>query len=718
MHNRILAALKKPNYSPCKPKALARKIGISDGEYSDFRAALKDLQRRGQIEFGRNHAVMTATSAGKSAGVLGVFRRATTGRGFVRPQPVDGTIAADIAVRDGGERDAVTGDLVLVKIVRPTRQRDETAVGEIVRVVERATRQFVGTYFERDGEGLVRVDGHVFAHSVAVGDPGAKGVRPDDKVVIEMLRFPTPDDRGEAVIAEVLGPRGDPGVDTLSVVRAYGIPDEFPADVLDEARAQAAKFRENDLAGREDFTGELVVTIDPADARDHDDAISLKIDHKSKHWLLGVHIADVAHFAPAGSALDREARNRGTSVYLPRHVVPMFPEVISNGLASLHEGKVRYAKSAVIEYTASGQRVGVRFANSAIRVSKRFTYDQVSSVLSAEEPPADVKPDVARLLKRMRDLAMKLRERRRKRGSLELAMPEAVLDYDADGRVSGAHYAVHDVSHQIIEEFMLAANVAVAEHFHELDAPFLRRVHPPPDKLKLEAFAKFARGLGYKLDYATDRFSLQRILEESAGKPDARAVHFALLRSLKQASYSPLQEEHFALASPNYCHFTSPIRRYPDLTVHRLLDRWLRTGKATGDLTEMTALGEHCSKTERRAEAAERELVKVKLLTYFSGRVGAVLDAVITGVAEYGFFAQGVEIPVEGRVHVSTLTDDYYTYDDESHTLQSRRTKTRYRLGDAVRVEVVRVDLGRRQLDFRVADRAVKVERGKKRGAK
>jgi ribonuclease R len=302
----------------------------------------------------------------------------------------------------------------------------------------------------------------------------------------------------------------------------------------------------------------------------------------------------------------------------------------------------------------------------------------------------------------MRDLALILRRRRLRRGALELNMPETELDYDDQGRVVGAHFVKHDLSHQIIEEFMLAANEAVAEHLAGLNVPFLRRVHPAPDPVKLKAFAEFARILGYKMEREADRFALQRVLEKSADRPDAYAVHYALLRSLKQAVYSPAEEGHYALASANYCHFTSPIRRYPDLTIHRLLDRWLRTGRAGSDETELTALGEHCSKTERRAEMAERELIKVKLLSYLSERIGMELEVIITGVADYGFFGQAEQLPVEGLVHISTLTDDYYYYEEASHSLTGRRTHRRYRLGDKVRVDVVRVDLQRRQLDFRV----------------
>jgi ribonuclease R len=697
----ILTAVGRKNYQPLKPKALARKLGVPQTQYSEFRRVLRDLMKQGRLETGKNHGIRPTPPHGT---ITGIYRKTGSGTGYVRPHPTDGRMGPEVLIHEENALDASTGDEVLVKIIRKPSRANLSPVGKITSVIVRATHQFVGTYFEREEQGYVRVDGTVFSHSIYVGDPGAKGARPDDKVVLEMLRFPGPEDRGEGVITEVLGPRGQPGVDTLSIIRAFDLPDKFPEDVLEEARARAAEFREDDLEGREDFTGETIITIDPVDARDFDDAVSLVQDPHSKHWLLGVHIADVAHFAPPGSAVDREARKRGTSVYLPQRVLPMFPEIISNSLASLQQGRVRYVKSALMDFTPAGQKTVARFANGAIRVRRRFAYEQVSAILADPEGEgAKIEPDVLALLLRMRDLAMILRKRRIKRGALELNMPETDLEYDEQGRVCGAHFAKHDISHQIIEELMLSANEAVAEHLSSLDVPFLRRVHPAPEPSKLKSFADFARSLGYKIERDTDRFALQRILERSADRPDVYAVHYALLRSLKQAVYSPDEEGHYALASENYCHFTSPIRRYPDLTVHRLLGRWLRTGRAGSDETELAALGQHCSKTERRADTAERELIKLKLLTYLESRIGMDLEVVITGVADYGFFGQAEKLPIEGLVHISTLSDDYYAYDEATHSLIGRRLKRRYRLGDKVHVSVVRVDVQRRQLDFRVA---------------
>jgi ribonuclease R len=695
----ILTELARKSYEALKPRSLARKLGVPQSQYGDFRRALRTLCRMGRAELGKNQTIRQTQPHGT---VTGIFRRTGSGLGFVRPHVVEGRAGPEILIREEDSLDAATGDEVLVRLTRKPSRPGAGPAGQIMQVLERATRQFVGTYFERAGEGLVRVDGGVFRHSVYVGDPGAKGARPDDKVVFEMLRFPTLDDRGEGVITEVLGQRGQPGVDTLSIIRALELPDKFPDDALEEAREAAATFHETDLNGREDFTGELTITIDPADAHDFDDAVSLKHDPKSRHWQLTVHIADVAHFAPPGSALDREARKRGTSVYLPQRVLPMFPELLSNGLASLQQGKVRYVKSVLMDFTPMGQRTSVRFVEAAIRVTRRFSYDQVSELLVHGTLPAGLQPEIVPMLQQMKELALILRQRRLKRGALELVMPEAELEYDAHGKVSGAHFRKHDISHQIIEEFMLAANEAIAEHLDRLGVPFLRRVHPAPEPTKLQEFAAFAHSLGYKVEKHVDRFSLQRVLQHSASKPDVYAVHYALLRSLKKAVYSPEEEEHYALASANYCHFTSPIRRYPDLTVHRLLSQWLRTGRAGADKAELTALGEHCSRTERRAEMAERELIKLRLLHYLSERLGMEMEVIITGVADYGFFGQAETLPIEGLVHISTLSDDYYHFDEITHSLIGARTKRRYRLGDKVMVEVVRVDLQRLQLDFRV----------------
>ncbi len=653
--------------------------------------------------------------------IIGVFQRTQKGFGFVRPTGAAGSPSEtpptgevqDVYIPARRTGDAATGDVVLVQIGK-RRGRDGGPRGEIVEVIERQTHQFVGTYFEAGGTAYVQVDGTLFAQPIRVGDPGVKGARVDDKVVFEMVRFPSPVHDGEGVITEVLGPRGTPGVDTLSIIREFNLPDQFAEDALEEARRQAEEFDESIPGDRLDLTCETVITIDPVDARDFDDAISLE-RLENGHWRLGVHIADVSHFVRPKTALDREAHGRATSVYLPDRVIPMLPEVICNSLASLQPKKVRYTKTAMIEFTAEGQRVVTELHSAAVRSNKRLTYEQVDQFLADPGPwRRKLGAKVHDLLGQMHTLAMVLRKRRMKRGALELNMPEVKVELDKHGRVCGAHVVENTESHQIIEEFMLAANEAVAEVLKEKEVPFLRRIHPSPDPRKLKALTEFVTELGLKVKSLRSRFELQKLLDQVCGRPEQHAVNFALLRSLPRAVYSPQEEGHYALASDCYCHFTSPIRRYPDLTIHRLIDAILAGRKSRRNLDDLVVLGRHCSDREQRAESAERDLTKLKLLHYLSERIGQEMDVVVTGVESFGLFAQGVELPAEGLIHVDSLTDDYYRFDRTTHTLAGHRPGNVYRLGDLLRVTVARVDLDRRQLDFRQVQRKKKSTKGKR----
>jgi len=643
--------------------------------------------------------------------VVGIFRRAAGGYGFVRPlEAAAGDRSGDIHIAAVSAHDAATGDTVRVRIARGRDVRRPGPAGEIVEVVTRRTTRFVGGYFEAAGSGWVRIDGTNFARPVSVGDPGAKGVRENDKVVVEMVRFPSHLRDGEGVIVEVLGAAGEAGVDTLTVIHEFALPGPFPEGALAEARRQAERFREEVPAGRRDLTDRVIVTIDPVDARDFDDAISLeRIDRG--HWLLGVHIADVSHFVEEGSPLDQEARARGTSVYLPDRVIPMLPEIVSNNLASLQPDRVRYARTCWIEFSADGIPVHAEEERSAIKSQRRFTYEEVDVFLADPDTPAlEMTGEVRSLLGRMRDLARMLRSRRMARGSLELAMPEVKIDLDRDGRVSGAHVVENTESHQIIEEFMLAANEAVAGMLAAAGAGFLRRIHPAPDPRKLRQLTEFVSELGFEVDTLESRFELQRLLDMARGRPEEHAVHYAVLRSLSRAVYGPQEDGHYALASDCYCHYTSPIRRYPDLTVHRALDLLARGRRAAAD--GLPRLGEECSLLERRAEAAERELVKLKLLIFLSSRKGEEMNAVVTGVEPFGLFVQGLEMPAEGLVSLESLPDDSYRFERTSHTLIGRRAGNSFRLGDRVRVTVFRVDLDRRTLDFRLVEVGGRVARG------
>jgi ribonuclease R len=696
----VLKLVSEADYQPLTLKAISRRLKIDPEDYPEFRAAVKGLVKEGKLDLAKDKRLSKPRAKGA---IIGIFRRSAKGFGFVRPHK--STEKTDqIFIPPDASRDASSGDEVVVTITKRPKTPGLNLEGRVIQILARASGVFVGTYFEREGAGFVKVDGTTIHDPVYVGDPGAKGAKPGDKVALEMVRYPTPYQEGEGVITEILGQRGQPGVDTLTVIRAFNIPDVFDDETLDEARQQAKHFSEEAVEGRVDLRESLTVTIDPATARDFDDAITLTRDDRD-NWTLGVHIADVAHFVRPGSALDRTARQRGTSVYLPDRVIPMLPEVLSNSLASLQAGRNRYTMSVLMEFDPSGIRTDRQFARSVIRVDRRFTYEEALEVMrNPEATHSNVTADVAAMLGRMLELAMILRKRRLARGALELNMPEIEIDLDDQGKVAGAHLAAHDESHQVIEEFMLAANEAVASFLTERHVGFLRRAHADPEPGKLQAFAEFARSLGLKIDQPQSRFELQRILAETAGKPEEHAVHYGLLRSLKQANYTAEHEGHYALASDDYCHFTSPIRRYPDLQVHRQLGAILNGKKPRSDADELAVLAEHCTRTERRAEAAERELIKIKLLTYLETRVGELFHAVVVGVEDFGLFCRLVEFPAEGLIHVTSLADDYYYLETETHTLIGRRSGRRYRLGDRIEVRIARIDVDRRELDLTLSD--------------
>lgn len=764
----LLTLVNHVEYKPAKPKVIARALGLNSEGVRDLKRVIKRLVKQGRLAYGESHYVLPAQATGlkkaipadeaangeavdtasqeglpddnssnygtapgeaaagtyayKPAGknkshgksssprrdrITGEFHRVQAGYGFVRPSttPRDAGRTLDIYIAAKNAHDAASGDKVLIRVYDKKRGGRPGLEGEILEIIERETNQFVGTYFERAGQGKVQIDGKLFTAPIDVGDPGAKGVRENDKVVVEMVRFPSHLHDGEGVITKVLGGRGEPGVDTLSIIHEFNLPGDFAEDTLEAARAEALKFDESIPAGRMDFTGDTVITIDPVDARDFDDAISL-VKLENGHWRLGVHIADVSHFVQLKTALEREALDRATSVYLPDQVIPMLPEIISNNLASLQPGRVRYTMTAVIEMTAEGVRVGCDVYKGAIKSQHRFAYEEVDDYLANREAWREkLPPDVHRLVGDMHTLAMILRARRFKRGSLELSLRELKIDLDDQGRVKGAHLVENTESHQIIEEFMLAANEAVADKLYDAGIPFMRRVHEAPDPRKLQSLTGFAKELGFETESLESRFAIQDLLAEVHGLPQAHAVNYAVLRSMQKAIYSPEEIGHYALASECYCHFTSPIRRYPDLTIHRLLAALIQKKKLPQDLDALYAQSEHCSEREQRAAEAERELTKVKLLNFLSTKVGLELDGVITGVEDFGLFVRGVELPAEGLVHVTALSDDIYRFDRATHSLTGRRAGNAFRLGDALRMVVARVDVDRRELDFRLITR-------------
>jgi ribonuclease R len=703
LENQVLEIVNNPNYKPLKPRVFAKKLDLVDDQVRDLKKAIKRLVKRGQVMWGPGHLVMKTTSEPQSEqGLVGIFRRANAGFGFVTPLAQDTLYESDIYIPKRMTADAADGDTVRISVSHKRRGRDFGYSGRILEVVERRSNRFVGSYVEIGEYGYVRVDGAAFDSDIWVGDASAKNGQTGDKVVIEMVRFPSFQRNGEAVIIEVLGAAGKPGVDTLSIMRQYELPDKFPDSVMDDARKEAEAFDEKIKDGREDFTNWTVITIDPFDARDFDDAISLT-RLENGHWQLGVHIADVSHFVRPNTAVDNEAYARATSVYLPDRVIPMLPEIISNNLASLQPHHVRYTMTAIIEFTEKGVRVATDLKRSAIKSAHRFNYEEIDEYLTDSQPWKEkLSEPVFKLVGDMHELAMILRKRRMDGGSLEMGVPEIKIELDRQGQVTGAKKVENTESHQIIEEFMLAANEAVAQELVDRELYLMRRIHETPDREKLRQLTQFIRQVGIECDSLQSRFEIKRVLEQVANKPERDAVNFAILRAMKKAIYSPKEFGHYALNMDAYCHFTSPIRRYPDLIIHRMVGSIIEGKKPASDFGLLTRLGIHCSDMERRAESAERDLVKLKLLNFLSDKIGTIMHAVISGVESYGVFASCIELPVEGLVPIENLPDDYYEFDKASRILSGRQKENQFRLGNKITLRIANVDTNTRQLTFEI----------------
>ena len=509
---------------------------------------------------------------------------------------------------------------------------------------------------------------------------------------------------GEAVILERLGSSSNPAIDTMLIMRQYALPDEFPEKVLDAAREQADAFNDDVVpADRKDLTKMLTITIDPFDARDFDDAISLQVEEGGR-WRLWVHIADVSSFVPLGGAIDEEARQRATSVYLPDRVVPMIPEIISNHLASLQPEKMRLVKTVEIEMQSDLTISHTEVHNAAIHSDMRFNYMQIDQYLAnPDEYREKWGEEVCDLITNMHSLAMQMRKARFKGGSLSMDMPDIKLDLDKSGKVKGAHEVEHTESHQLIEEFMLAGNQAVATWLNDLGLNFLSRVHPSPERRKLRQLSQFVKDLGLDVGKIESRFEIQAVLDKVEGTPLENAVNFAVLKSMNKAVYAPAKDGHYALDMEHYCHFTSPIRRYPDLTIHRLVQKLIE-GKSTPDdaLPSLMKLGYHCSDMERNAAQAERELIELKLLHFLKKHVGRPMEAVVSRVYPDGIHARCVGLPVDGFIPVTTLPKDKYRFERAGQMLIGFREGNRYRLGDQLSTKVSKVDLQERQLYLEV----------------
>lgn len=714
LQQQILDFVYGPDYRPMKPKGIHSSLKLPTDDYPLVRRTIKRLVSSGQLAFAANHLVVQpGQNRSISNFIRGTFRQAAAGFGFLRPLPNDRQgNNDDVFIPASATGSAMDGDQVKVRLRAGRQGKSE---GEVIEITERARRQFTGTFGQQFGQSVVWLDGVSVGSPVLVGDVRGLPVAPEDKVVVELVQFPDGLRQGEGVILEILGSSKNPAIDTLAVMRQYGIEEQFPDEVIESARHQADQFTEGQIPDdRRDLTKIPTLTIDPYDARDFDDAISLSRNDKG-NWELMVHIADVAHFVPLGSPLDEEAKKRATSVYLPDRVIPMLPEIISNHLASLQPDRVRLTKTVFMEMSDSGTLLHQEVFNSVIHNDQRLNYEQVDQYL--EDPDAwreRLTETVWQLLRDMHTLAMTLRKNRMADGSIELYLPEIKIDLDKSGKVKGAKIVEHTESHQIIEEFMLAANQTVATWLDDLNINFLHRVHAPPEERKLRKLTEFVRELGIKAESLESRFEIQKVVRQIHGKPTEYAVNYAILKSMSKALYQPEKEVHYALNFDHYCHFTSPIRRYPDLQVHRTVNRQIQNQKSPGDpLPVLITLGHHCSDKEQNAEWAEREVTKIKLLHYLNKKLGETMPGIISGVVPDGLYVRGTQIPAEGFVPITSLPDDRYRYERRGHVIEGFRSGNRFRMGDQLTVRIEAIDLPRRSLTFAlVVNHTAKSEAG------
>ena len=667
-------------------KTVLRRL-IADGALVDIRGARVGLPDRMNLVVGR----LTCNPGGF---------------GFVVPEARrEGQ--PDVFVAAANIREALHGDRVVARVERRGPKGPE---GRIIRVLERANQRIVGRY-EQDG----RFGGHVVPfdrrvlHEVFVPAGEEKGALAGQMVAVEITRPPTATRNPVGSVTEVLGMLTDPGVDLKVIVAKYGLPDAFPPEVEEEAQRVARPVGAEETEGRTDFRGWLTVTIDPETARDHDDAVGIE-RRADGGYRLAVHIADVAHYVREGGALDEEAYLRGTSVYFPDRVVPMLPHALSSDVCSLVEGRDRLTQSVVIDLDAQGRVEKTAFHDGVIRSAARLSYQQAQAIVDGDAEAGQRFAPLVPSLLAMDALAKEMRKRRYERGSLDFDLPEPKLVLDAAGEMTGIVRHERLDSMRLVEEFMLAANEAVAEKLHHAGAGALYRIHEQPDPGRVEEFVDLVASLGYRVPQGAEGVrpeDFQLVLRQIEGKPEEKLVSYLLLRTMKLARYHEENLGHFGLATDMYAHFTSPIRRYPDLVVHRAL-RALRQGadahREAWLREKLPEMGLHLSERERRATEAERELIEWKKVRFMAGKLGEKFQGYVTGVQAFGLFVELEEVYVQGLVHVSSMNDDYYRFDEKAHRLKGENTGTIYRLGDRVEIQVGRVDLDRRQIDFALVD--------------
>ena len=698
-------------YVPMKAKEIAMLLDVPKSQRGELEEVLSVLTAEGKIGISKRGKY----GRPETFSLTGIFSGNARGFGFVTVEGQE----QDVFIPEEKTGGALHGDKVQIFIEREAGAKGR-AEGAVLRILEHANREVVGFYQKNKTFGFVIPDNRRIAMDIFIPQGQDMGAVTGHKVVARITGFGDGRKKPEGKIVEILGHVNDPGTDILSLVRAYGLPEQFPEEVLREA-GQAPDVSERDLAGRLDLRDLPTVTIDGEDAKDLDDAVTLEIN-SGGNYILGVHIADVSHYVREGSGLDAEAFRRGCSVYLVDRVIPMLPHSLSNGICSLNAGEDRLALSCIMEITPDGTITDHRIAETVVRVDRRMTYTAVNAILTDSGiepdgsggscPEAEMYREFVPMFLKMQKLADALRARRRRRGAIDFDFPESKILLDGEGRPLAIEPRQRNAATKLIEDFMLAANETVAEDYFWQALPFLYRTHDRPDPEKIKALGIFINNFGYHIRMQQGEIhpkELQKLLDKLEGTSEEALLSRLVLRSMKQARYTTDCSGHFGLAARYYTHFTSPIRRYPDLQIHRIIKENLRGGLAEGRRTHYEAIlpqaAIQSSALERRAEEAERETEKLKKCQYMSRFVGEEFTGVISGITNWGFY---VELPntVEGLVRMSDLADDYYIFDEKNYELVGERTRKTYKLGQSVRVTVSGTDPVLRSVDFVLAEDA------------
>lgn len=704
-------------YQPMRAKELAVLLQIPAGKREELHKILDMLleegkitiNKRGRYEIVRSSSVKketgkqsTKTERKKGQYYTGTFISHPRGFGFLEIPEAE----EDIFIPEESIGTALHGDTVQI-VVKKDSKDGKRCEGEVVKVLERGTREVVGTYQQCDGFGFVVTDNQRFLKDVFIPAGKALTAEDGDKVLAQIRDYGNKRRSPEGKIIEILGKPGECGVDVLCIAKSYELPMEFPEKVVKQAERIKETLNEGDFYGREDLRDVVMVTIDGEDAKDLDDAVSLTKDEELYH--LGVHIADVSNYVQYNSALDKEALKRGTSVYLADRVIPMLPKKLSNGICSLNAGEDRLALSCLMDIDKKGRVVSHRIVESVIHVRERMSYTDVKKILLKEdEDLAKRYEELLPMFFQMKELSELLRNRRKKRGAIDFDFPESKLILDERGKVIDIYPYEQNIATCLIEDFMLAANETVAEEYCMLGLPFVYRTHENPDMEKMETVLEMVHQAGVKVKKGKETISpkeVQKILKELEGMECEPFFARLILRSMKQAKYTVEDSGHFGLAAKYYCHFTSPIRRYPDLQIHRIIKETIR-GKMTEAKVQhykeiLEEVARQSSAMERRAEEVERETIKMKKAEYMKQHIGEAFEGTISGVTEWGLYVE-LDNTVEGLVHVNTLTDDYYSFDKERYRLVGDMTGKTYTMGQKVRVWVENADENTKTVDFKI----------------